>query len=173
MHYPHSPLHKDAQKMTENAVIVQSEFNLTSIANIELPENFDAALAALKVIGGDIELASVALADEWPLVEKESLVNVPFLAMQWSVSNPENSEHGQFMSVRGMTKTGERFRISDGGTGIMTQLVQLTQKRITDGHAAPNTGLLCGKGLRVSQYTATDAAGKVIKAETYYINNQD
>jgi hypothetical protein len=159
--------------MTESSVIAQSDFNLTTIANLELPDSFEQALAALQTIGGDIETAAVALADDFPLVEKESLVNVPFLAMQWSISNPESSENGQYMTVRGITKEGARFRISDGGTGIMTQLIQLTQKRITDGHAAANTGLLCAKGLRVSKYDTKDDAGKPIKAETFYINNQD
>ena len=159
--------------MEATAVIVQSDFNLTGLSALALPDSYQSALDALKAIGGDIELAAVALADEWPLVEKESLVNVPFLAMQWAISNPEGAENGQYIVVRGMTKEGSRFRISDGGTGIMAQLVTLTHKRIADGHAAPNTGLLCAKGLRVSKYDTKDAAGKPIKAETFYINNQD
>lgn len=159
--------------MSENLVIAQSDFNLTALSEIGLPESFADAFKALEALGGTVEHAADVLADEWPLVEKDSLVNVPFVATQWAISNPEGSEHGQYIVMRGVTKEGARFRISDGGTGIMNQLVTLTQKRMAQGHAAPNVGLLCAKGLRVSQYNTTDAAGKSIKAETYYINNQD
>ena len=117
------------------------------------------------------DTAAPVLADEWPLVEKDSLVNVPFLLVQWAVSNPESSENGQYIVARGMTKENQRFRISDGSTGIMQQLVSLTVGRMEAGHPAPNSGLLCEKGLRKSDYKTTDAAGKEINATTFYINN--
>jgi hypothetical protein len=159
--------------MTETQAIVQSDFNLTALSDVGLPESYQEAFKALEALGGTVEHAADVLADEWPLVEKESLVNVPFILMQWAISNPETSENGQYLVARGMTKEGARFRISDGGTGIKDQLISLTQRRMRDGHAAPNTGLLCAKGLRVSRYDTKDAAGKTIKAETFYINNQD
>lgn len=158
--------------MTENAVVIaQDSFNLATLSAFGLPESFADALTALTTVGATPDTASTVLADEWPLIEKDSLVNVPFLLVQWAISNPEASENGQYIVARGMTKENQRFRISDGSTGILAQLVSLTVGRMKDGHPAPNSGLLCEKGLRRSDYKTTDAAGKAINASTFYINN--
>lgn len=158
--------------MTENnAVILQDEFNLATLSAFGLPESFADALSALTSVGATPDSAAEVLADEWPLVEKDSLVNVPFLLVQWAVSNPESSENGQYIVARGMTKENKRFRISDGSTGICQQLVSLTLDRMKNGHPAPNSGLLCEKGLRKSDYKTTDSAGKPINATTFYVNN--
>jgi hypothetical protein len=159
--------------MTEIAVIPQDAFNVARLSEITLPESFDAAMAAIQTINGGqvIEAAADVLADEWPEVEKKNLVNVPFLAVTWSISAPESSETGQYIVVRGITRDGKRFRFADGSTGIMKQLVKLTQERKQANHPAQNAGLLCERGLSVSQYKTTDGAGKPISAETFYIAN--
>lgn len=160
--------------MTEVAnVIPQDVFNVARLTAIELPDTFAAALAAVQTINGGQEVESSAdvLADEWPEVAKKQLVNVPFLAVTWSVSAPESSETGQYIVVRGITKDGRRFRFADGSTGIMSQLVKLTRERINAGHPAPNAGLVCEMGLTSSKYKTTDAAGKPIDAETFYVAN--
>lgn len=159
--------------MTEVAVIPQDVFNVARLADITLPDSFDSALAAVQTINGGqvVEAAADVLADEWPEVAKKQLINVPFLAVTWSVSSPDSSETGQYIVVRGMTRDGRRFRFADGSTGIMSQLVKLTRERITAGHPAPNAGLLCEMGLSSSKYKTTDAAGKPIDAETFYISN--
>jgi hypothetical protein len=157
--------------MTEVAVIPQDVFNVARLSSIELPDSFEAALAAVQTINGGqvIDSSADVLADEWPEAAKKSLINVPFLAVTWSVSAPESSETGQYIVVRGMTKDGRRFRFADGSTGIMSQLVKLTRERVNAGHPAPNAGLLCEMGLSVSNYKTKDAAGKAIDAETFYI----
>lgn len=159
--------------MTEIAVIPQDAFNVAKLSEIELPDSFEAALSAVQTINGGqvIESAADVLADEWPEIEKKRLVNVPFLAVTWSISAPESSETGQYIVVRGMTKDGKRFRFADGSTGIMRQLVKLTKERKDANHPAQNAGLLCEMGLSVSKYKTTDAAGKPIEAETFYIAN--
>lgn len=157
--------------MTAVVTIPQDAFNVAKLGSIELPESFDAAMAAVLSINGGVEIdnATDVLADEWPVIDKKRLVNVPFLAVTWNISAPESSETGQYIVVRGITRNGDRFRFADGSTGIMQQLVKLTKERKDDNHPAQNAGLLCEMGLTVSKYKTTDAAGKAIEAETYYI----
>lgn len=160
--------------MTEVAVIPQDRFNVAKFESAELPETFDAMVAALHSSGIEIENAAGVLADEWPLLEKKILVNVPFILATWTVSKPgEGDNGGQYIVCRGITKDGRRFRFADGSTGIFKQLAKLTHERVVNGSATPNAGLLVPGGLTVSQYDYTDEKGKTTKAETYYLSNAE
>ena len=159
--------------MTELAVIPADKFNVSRLEVAELPESFDAMMKVLHASGVEVDLASNVLADEWPVVDKARLINVPFVLATWTVSKPEdNSEGGgQYLVCRGITKDNKRFRFADGSTGIMAQLVKLTRERIAAGSKSPNAGLYVTAGLTKSDYTFTDDKGKTQPATTYYLSN--
>lgn len=101
------------------------------------------------------------------LVSKDSLLGVPFLAVQWRFNESEN---GSFASVEFMTNDGTRGVFNDGGSGIARQLETLTAERTATGHKFPQAGRLIRGGLRVSRYTFKNEKGKDQQAETYYLS---
>lgn len=148
----------------------RNAINTNSISDIALPETFDDVLA---IFGGiqNIPNAADVLADEWEEVDKARLVNVPFVIVTWNISDPDTSENGQYVIVRGMTAQGKRFRFTDGSTGVKSQLMALSEARLKNGDKGINAGLYCPTGLRKSDYKTKDADGKAIDATTFYINN--
>lgn len=160
--------------MTEVAIIPQDKFNVAKFESAALPESFEEMMLALHDSGITIENAAGVLADEWPLLEKKVLVNIPFVLATWTVSKPGEADNGgQYIVCRGITKDGRRFRFADGSTGIFKQLSKLTFERVQAGSTSPNAGLLVNGGLTVSQYDYTDDKGKTTKAETYYLSNAE
>lgn len=163
--------------MTANTsveVIPTDVFNVARLASAELPETFTGMLELLRESGITVEAASDVLADEWPEIDKAKLINVNFVLTTWQVSKPGESDTGnQYLVCRGITSDGKRFRFTDGSTGIMAQLVNLTRQRIKNGQATPNAGLHAVSGLTVSEYTFTDDKGKTQPAKTYYISGNE
>lgn len=173
-----------ANKMTEeerqNEIAkLDSEFggierkNAMNVARVdEAPDTWESALAVMESIGATISDASEELADEYPLIKKDRLVNVECLFLTWNISSPQNESFGSpYMVVRGITRSGKRFRFVDGSTGVCKTLIDFTQKRINEGAAIPNAGLHCPRGLRVSEYDTLDSDGKPTKGKTFYIDN--
>lgn len=161
--------------MTEIAVIPQDRFNVAKLQDVqELPETWDDLRALLSHSGIDVGIAADELADEWPQVEKKTLINKTLMLATWTISEPGKGDfEGQFIVVRGMTKDGQRFSFADGSTGIYRQLVRLTETRVKNGAATPNAGLYVPGGLTVSEYEHTDEKGKKTKAQTYYLSNAE
>lgn len=156
------------------------EFNVVKQSDLEgdlLPDSWESAIAAMESIGATISRADEDLADDYPVIDKERLINRPFMALTWSISKPANESYGTpYIVVRGILRGGKRFRFTDGSTGICEQLIKLTEQRIKSGFAVPNAGLICPNGLRKSEYTYrdTDKDGNPVDApaSTFYIDNQ-
>lgn len=160
--------------MSEVAVIPQDKFNVARLADAKLPETWEEMVSLLNNSGIEVELAANVLADEWPVLDKKKLINVPMMLATWSVSEPGQGDGGgQYIVVRGITKDGRRFRFADGSTGIFKQLVKLTHERVVNGSATPNAGLYVPGGLTVSEYDYTDDKGAKSKASTYYLSNAE
>jgi hypothetical protein len=160
--------------MSEVAVIPQDKFNIARLADAKLPETWEEMVSLLNESGIEVGIASDVLADEWPIVEKKTLVNKALMLATWSVSEPGQGDfENQYIVVRGITKDGKRFRFADGSTGIFKQLVNLTRERVTNGSATPNAGLYVPGGLTVSEYDYKDEKGKTTKAQTYYLSNAE
>lgn len=161
---------------TAVVAIPADKFNLTKFENIEvLPDSWDSALAFMKENGVTIDNAAAVLPEDFPLIEKKDLVNVPLALFNWTISDPNDSNNkgdGQYLVVRGITQGGKRFRFADGSTGIYQQLVKLTAQRIRDGYVTPNAGLIVEKGLTKSEYTYTDDKGKKSAAVTFYLSGE-
>jgi hypothetical protein len=107
---------------------------------------------------------------EWTLIgDKADLVGVPFIIamLRWNdVKNKSGQPTGkQFVSVMAYTKDeGKKIVFNDGSTGVAQQLSTYVAKHDRD------TGILCDKGLRVSEYDYEDPeTGITTRAKTYYI----
>lgn len=150
---------KDAAKVTDTTkdVVVQpiSRVDLAALTT------FDQAFALAEATYGEI-ISSEELGDGFAVVEKSSLVGVPFLILGWEAG--KNEKHGPFTIVRGITKENQKVLFVDGSTGIKDQLAVFQQVSGRSG------GLLAIGGLRVSNYTYFDAEAQKDKpASTYYI----
>ena len=112
------------------------------------------------------------------LDDKDRLIGVPFVAVQWRFNYSKeyadgNGEPLEFVTVTLMTKHSEKFLINDGGSGIYRQLKRVTALRMDDGHPTPQAGMFCADGLTVSRYPYTDpVTGKKSTAETFYLSEQ-
>lgn len=151
-------------------VIPQEAFNVAPLSSIPMPETWEDAMAFAESVA-HISTSSEDLPDEWPEVDKEKLVNVPFFIVAWTISDPADMEYGQqYVVVRGITRMHQRFRFTDGSTGIYAQLRRLTAQRLKREDAAPyaNSGLVCENGLTKSEYTK-NVNGQPTRAVTYYI----
>lgn len=163
---------QEIAERNETAVefIPQDQFNIAPLATMPLPESYDDALALFESVT-EISDASEDLADEWPEIDKDRLVNVPFLIVAFTISSAEDSEYGsQYVVVRGITATNQRFRFTDGSTGVFRQLVRLWKTRSENPATAPfaNVALKCPNGLTRSEYNKI-VDGKNTRAVTHYI----
>lgn len=122
---------------------------LELIANKGLgaPENFEAYGTGFKV------------------VDKATLVGVPFMMLEWRFSD---GDFGRFVSFSGVTEDGRKIIVNDGSTGVREQLENVSASRESKGMKA-SAPLLVREGLRVSEYDYTDEKGNKSRAKTYYL----
>jgi hypothetical protein len=126
--------------------------------------SFDDALKLARELYGDAAVVAAAdvIGDGFKLLDnKDQLIEVPFLAISWDF---HQGTHGEFVSVKVMTKDGQKFVLNDGSTGIRDQLMSYTANSGNYG------GLFCMKGLRRSDYTYKDEKGNESQASTYYLD---
>jgi hypothetical protein len=121
------------------------------------------ALAKMKYGESNVVAASDVIGDGFKLLDnKDQLIGVPFLAVQWDF---HEGDHGEFVAMKVMTQDGQKFIVNDGSSGIRDQVMAYTAKTGNYG------GLFCLKGLRRSNYTYTDKdTGKESPATTYYLD---
>lgn len=126
---------------------------------------FDDAIALVATkLGGESEIkrASEEIGDGFKLLDnKDQLVGVGIFLVTWDF---HQGEHGEFVSVKLITKDNQKFILNDGSTGIRDQLMSYSAKKNKMG------GLVCDKGLRRSDYKYTDDEGKEKNANTYYLD---
>lgn len=129
--------------------------DLASIASIEdavrILDSYDAAIEDFSDYGTGFEI----------IENKDVLVGKPILIVEWRFQ-PSKEFGGEFVSALVVTKSGEKFVVNDGSTGIAAQLRAVTNRRADKGHPTPTKGLTVQKGLRKSSYEARDANGEKI-----------
>lgn len=105
------------------------------------------------------------------LSKSDALVGVPFMIAK-SFFNESEYEDEPFVTLYCVTEQGGKFIINDGSTGIRRQVIALAKR--FGFSAAPKTQgpapVLIPRGLTRSDYETTDAAGKPIKATTFYLS---
>lgn len=157
----------------------ESKQEVTPVSEAELPDfgSFDEALNHFVNGVGVVAIGDVA-GDGYTLTkDKESLVNVPFLIVDWNtVTDP--STQRDYATIRLITQDNRKIRINDGSTGIFKQLQEIRERHnLTRGIGVP-------KGLFTSEYwicddRSSDKFGMVVnpdyegpkrQATTYYLN---
>jgi hypothetical protein len=129
------------------------------------------ALAALASAGVPVESID-AYGDGAQMAEKANLIGVPMLLTSWSFAESDYDKESVFVIVKAITDQDVKVIFVDGSTGIRAQLWNITEERSANGVEgdAAYSGLICPRGLRVSEYTYTDDKGKSIPASTYYLD---
>jgi len=141
--------------------VVKLEKNL--VADLELMQSirsFDDAIALLESEGIEV-VSSEQFGDGFSVANKDSLVGVPFLVlnMRWA-----DGDHGEFVIIHTMTKTGVKSIIVDGSTGIYKQ--SLEYRRV-----GKIQGVFIREGLIRSTYDYTDEkTGELKPATTFYLS---
>lgn len=125
--------------------------------------SFDDALRLAQEVYGDIVQASAELGDGFEIVgkdEKSQFIKVPMILLSWGFGK---GDHGEFVSIRAVTKDGRRVVINDGSTGIYAQLREYTDLNNRDG------GMFVARGFRKSDYEYDDN-GTPKPATTFYLD---
>lgn len=100
------------------------------------------------------------------LKDKRELVGQPFVIVMAGFWDSEYEvEGGQFISLHVVTKDGRKAIINDGSTksGIAHDAKVILEQRGT------LVGVVCEKGLSVSEYEYVDDKGKRTPAATFYL----
>jgi hypothetical protein len=154
---------------TDSAVVEETPDVHFSDADLRTIDSFDAALALATQTFGDVLDAAEEIGTGFTKLEnKDRLVDVPFLILSFSMSEGDfRDDEGflqQFVSVRIVTRSGEKYFFTDGGTGIYRQLEDLAVRSGRTG------GILVQNGLRRSEYTWVDDKGHDQPGVTHYLN---
>ena len=129
---------------------------------------FNDAIALVENVYGGVRLSSEVLGDGFTLVEKDKLLGVPFVLIDYTVHTSktnfdENGEGLKFVTARCVTEGDKRVAFNDGSTGVAQQLCDLSARGI-------HGGIYVQNGLRVSEYEAIDDKGRKSSASTYYLS---
>lgn len=148
-----------AKKDVEKADKVQySPEELQKVSSFEEALN----LVASKVGQEGVLSAEQEIGDGFKLLDnKDNLLGVEMLLVNWDF---HPGDHGEFVSAHVVTKSGDKYIVNDGSSGMRDQLMQLSAR--TNSYS----GLFCRKGLRRSDYEHTDENGKKTPAKTYYLD---
>lgn len=114
-------------------------------------------------------ISSEELNDGIVLIEKDTLVGVPFLVLDVKFRLSSFDDDGFYATVRGIDKNNRKFVFADGSVGIAQQLAFLADKFNQRG------GFFIPNGLDRSEYETTkiiDGKEKKIQATTFYLNTQ-
>jgi hypothetical protein len=93
--------------------------------------------------------------------EKDLLVGKQFIVLEFRFITDETTNR-EYVNVLGMTRDGGKFRFNDGSTGILQQCKAYFERTGYTG------GIVCGKGLRKSDYIAELPDGTRTPATTFY-----
>jgi len=147
--------------MTTDSAVVKPEKNLTSDLDLmQSIKSFEDAIALLASEGIEI-VSSEDFGDGFSVASKDSLVGVPFLVlnMRWA-----DGDHGEFVIIHVVTKTGVKGIVVDGSTGIYKQ--SLEYRRV-----GKTQGVIIREGLIRSTYDYTDEkTGELKPATTFYLS---
>lgn len=130
-------------------------------------DGFQSALSMLDNAGIGYESISDYGSGFVILDNKDRLIGVPFVAIEWRFNS---GDFGEFVSAAIVTKNGEKLILNDGSTGIREQFQTVTAQRVSKGHGTPQNGLYVHGGLTRSDYTYTDEKGQETPARTYYLD---
>lgn len=164
-------------KATESREIqdVKSEAN-KSVIDDEMLRNINSAedvMALFDSLGAEVESFDDYGTGFTIVQNKDLLIDRPFAILEWRFTKSPKF-NSEFVSMFVVTKSGEKYIVNDGSTGICAQLRRIADERIRNGRANPQIGLRVDRGLRKSTYQqeyTDEKTGKIEtrEATTYYL----
>lgn len=168
-----------AERPDADVAMRAAELSLNVVQSFSTPDDIERYFQAQ-----GLELSyGQEISDGYEILEnKDRLISTTFIIVDWHKF--DSAEFNQeATTVRLMTMTGEKLRISDGSTGIHAQLDEIYRARVDAGHPMPNAGVVVKNGLTKSEYWVSIADGKAMtqkeaeetpadlrkKAKTYYL----
>lgn len=113
-------------------------------ADLRAVSSYDEAMQLAEALNGAVTDISQELGSGFALLtDKDKLMKTEFVIIQWRFTA---GDFGGFVSAAVVTRGGDKYIINDGSTGIMGQLMDLSQRLKQFG------GLRVSQGLRKSQY---------------------
>lgn len=159
--------------MTENNSVELSVENMQALASIQqfagdadmrAITSYEEAIALAEAVHGSVIDIAQELGTGFALLEdKGKLEDVEFVLLQWRFNA---GDYGGFVSAGLVTITGDKYIINDGSTGIMSQLMELTQETKRFG------GVKVPNGLRASRYTTCPECGKPMSQDEVMCSNE-
>lgn len=113
---------------------------------------------AFAAVGVPVYSADI-FGDGFPLVDKEKLLGLEFVMLDFSYVKASEESEKEYVNVRAMRRDGVKFCFNDGGTGVMAQCAEF------EAQTGRRGGLVASRGLRVSRYIYNGD-----KATTFYFN---
>lgn len=114
---------------------------------------------------------------ELPDRDKGRLVGVPFVIVEYRFGTSDehfdaDGNGRPYVVCLVMTRHQEKYRFTDGGTGIFSQLVRIRDGRVSDGMNPANVyrGIMVPNGLTRSDYKYINDKGETSSATTFYLS---
>lgn len=143
-----------------------SEKSVSKQSNKNTLPDFQTLQEAVSYFNANEGVVDIAdfLGDGFTLIrDKEQLVNIPFLILDWNwINDPATAR--TYASVRVITSDNRRLRFNDGSTGIARQLENLETQGI-------KTGVRVSGGIAKSEYLIDRETRKVVTQD--YAENND
>ena len=120
--------------------------------------NLNAMFEAMQVVPETIDEYGTGFV----VVQKETLVNLPFAIVEWVFST---GDHGEMVTVFAITNNGSKIIFNDGSTlgGIRAQLSRVTAMRAKSGKYTPDNiqrGIVANSGLKAREFMYDDVDSK-------------
>jgi hypothetical protein len=153
----------DSAAATETPDAHFSDVQLRGVSSFE-----EAMQLATETFGDVLDAADEIGSGFVKLENKDRLVDTEFVILSYSMSEGDFRDTDgflqHFVSARIVTRAGEKFFFTDGGTGIYRQLEDLAVRSGRTG------GIHVKNGLRRSEYTWVDKNGNDQPGVTHYLN---
>lgn len=148
------------QETTTDVVPVEWDTRFTKDARTEISSWDDALRLMQSEYDTVLNIHETELGDGFRVASDDDmrrLIGVPLMLLEW---RRNDGDFSSFISIVAVAQndngTASKWIINDGGTGIMAQVLDFETKYSRNG------GLVCRKGLRVSDYFTDQETGKPI-----------
>lgn len=127
--------------------------------------SYEDALALATAVHGDVLDIAQELGTGFALLkDKGKLEDQEFVLIQWRFTAGDFAKG--FVSAALVTKTGDKYIITDGSTGIFQQLMNLSQETQRFG------GVKVPNGVRASRYATCPDCGRPMSADEVECSNE-
>lgn len=145
---------------------------------IDAPVTFLEAISEAEAFGlSEADYTVVTNVYEPLKKDKDALIGVPFFIRNVRFSQDKTTKK-EFVILHVVDERNNRYLVTDGSTGLFTQISRIVEQRIDAGSPTPYNFILCANGLRKSEF-GIDKDGNTVaigdpalesKAATYYID---